>query len=358
MKKSQKSVLLLLFSMTLLMTACRTEESRLIEANPDEVLKANTNVATLLRRTAMNDGSDDNILYHANCFSFELPITINANGLEVLIDSEEDLDLVEEIFDEFDDDEDAVEFIFPLTIILADFNEITINALEDLKDFADDCGGENSHDEDLECADIVYPLILSVFNTNNELIDTITLDSDRELYFFVDQLDDDDIVNVNFPVIIKLHDGTELEANNLDQLEEMLEDADDACDEDDDYDYHDDDCEMCTTDQLAEYLIACDAWYVKDFERNDNDLEEQYSGFTFNFLQDGSLEATDGTNTYSGNWSSTGTGNAIEMSIDIPDLPDFNLDWMLHELENEGNERHVDLRLGNEDELEFRSSCL
>ena len=358
MKKPLKFLSLLFFAMTLLVVSCREEESQLIEANPDEVLKSNSTVASLLMRTAMNDGSEDNILYNANCFSFELPITINVNGLEVMVDTQMDLQIVEEIFDEFDDDDDSVEFFFPITIVLADFSEIAINNFSELDDLADDCAGENMFDDDLECADIKYPVTLSVFNTNNEIIDTITLDSDRELYFFVDELDDDDIVNVNFPVTIILYNGTEIEVNNLDQLEEILEDVEDDCDEDDDYDYNDDDCDSCTTDQIVEYLTGCDNWYVKDMERNDIDLEEQYVGYTFSFSSDGGLEAINGTNTYTGTWTNSGSGNNIQMTIDIPDLPDFNLDWFVHELEDEGGEKKIDLRLGDNDELEFRSDCL
>ncbi len=357
MKKTLKLLSFLFFAMTLLMISCREEESQFIEANPDEALKSNSAIASLLKRTAMKDGSEDNILYHANCFSFELPISVDVNGLQVIIDSEMDLEIIEEIFDEYDDDEDSVEFFFPVTIILADYTEITINSVSDLEDFALDCHGEDIDDDDLECADIVYPVTLSVFNTNNELIDTIEITSDRDLYFFVDELDEDDIVNVNFPVLVRLYDGTERAVNNLDELEDILEEAEDDCDEDDDYDYNDDDCDSCTTDQLTEYLTGCNNWYVKDFERNDIDLEDQYTGYSFTFASDGSLEASGGGETYTGTWSSNGTGNHIELTIDIPGLTDFNLNWLVHELEDEGDEKQVDLRLGNDDELEFRSTC-
>ncbi len=350
-------ILSLVMVATLLVTSCRKEESVLIEGPQNETLKANSAVANLMQRTAMKDGSDDNIVDGANCFSVDFPFTVVVNGMEITVTSEEDLDTVEDIFDEFDDDDDTLEISFPITIILSDFSEVTINSIEEFEDFADECEGENEFDDDIECIDIKYPITASIFNANNELIDTITISSDQELYQFLDNLEDDDIVNVDFPVTLILSDGTEVSVSDLDQLEEVIDDAEDDCDEDDDYDYNDDDCDNCTTDALADFLTGCDSWYVDDLERNDNDLEEQYSGYEFTFLSDGTITVDTGSESFSGTWESNGSGNSITLSINIPDLSDFNADWMLHELEQDGGEKEVDLRMANDDELEFRSSC-
>ena len=353
--------LMKLFSLILvasvMVTSCRTEESEFIQAPQDQVLQANSSVASLLRRTAMNDGSYDNIIDQANCISLVFPYTVTVNGMVITVNSEEDLDTVEDILDEFDDDDDTIEIEFPITIVLADFTEVAINSLDEFEDYVDDCDGENEFDDDIECIDIKYPITFSVFDTNNELIDTITINSDRELYFFVEELDDDKIVNVEFPITLILSDGTEISVSNLDQLEEVIDDADDDCDEDDDYDYNDDDCDDCTTEGLADFITGCDSWYVDDLERNDNDLEDQYSGYEFTFLSDGTITVDNGSETFSGTWESSGTANSITVTINIPDLPDFNADWMLHELEQDDDEKEVDLRLGDDDELEFKSSC-
>ncbi|MBT8291051.1 MAG: hypothetical protein KJO93_09445 [Muriicola sp.] len=350
-------LLTVLMFVPLLLTSCREEESVLIEGPQEEVLKANSVVANLMQRTAMNDGSDDNIVDQANCFSLEFPFTVVVNGMDITVNSEEDLDTVEDILDEFDDDDDTIEIEFPITIILSDFSEVEINSVEEFENYADDCVGENEFDDDIECVDIAYPITFSVFDTNNELIDTITISSDQDLYFFLEELDEDLIVNVEFPITLVLSDGTEVSVANLDQLEDVIDDAEDDCDEDDDYDYNDDDCDNCTTEQLSDFITGCDSWYVKDFERNDMDLDEQYLGYTFTFLSDGTLTADTSMESFLGTWSASGSANAITVTINIPDLPDFNGDWMLHELDQEGDELEVDLRLPNDDELEFRSSC-
>ena len=147
MKKTLKLLGTVAISLMLILTGCRSEESELIESPENETLEANSRVADLLQRTAQNDGSEDNIIDGASCFDIELPVTVNVNGLEITVDSEDDLDLIEEIFDEFEDDEDELEIFFPITIVLADFTEVVLENPDQLEDFAEDCGGENGRRE-------------------------------------------------------------------------------------------------------------------------------------------------------------------------------------------------------------------
>jgi len=356
MKKTPKLLSVLLILLSILIVSCRQEENELIEANPEETLKANSNVANLLLRTSMNDGSDDNIIDNASCISIDLPVTVNVNGLEIIVDSEEDFDTIEDIFDEFDDDDDDLEILFPIIIVLSDFTEVTINSFDEFENFSDECDGENLEDDDIECADIKYPISTSIFDINNELIGTLNINNDQELYNFIDDLEDTDIVNIGFPIVVILSDGTEVEAFNLNQLEDILDDAKDDCDEDDDNDFDDDDCENCSTDQLADVLTGCDNWMVDKLERNDNDLEDNYIGYQFNFNADGTLTGTFNNESYPGTWESAGSGENISVEINIPNLPDFNSTWNLHEIEQHDDESQVDMRLGD-DRLRFESDC-
>lgn len=356
MKNTLKQLSLFLLALTITLVSCREEESVFIEGPQDEALAANSNIAGLLQNTATKDGSDDNIIDNASCISIELPVSVIVNDLEIIVDSPEDFETIEDIFDEFDDDEDVLEIIFPITIVLKDFSELVINNLDELEEFADDCKGENEFDDDIECADIKYPVTASVFNSNNEVIDTITFNNDQDLYEFIDDLDEDDVVRVNFPVTVILFDGTEVQTSNLDELEDVLEDAKDDCDEDDDNDFNDDDCDNCTTDQLSEVLVGCTDWSVDKLERNDEDLEDLYTGYRFNFANDGTLTADSSSESFSGTWESNGSGNNIDVVINIPNLSDFNATWNLHEIDQDASESDVDLRMGD-DQLRFESNC-
>ena len=148
MKTTAKMLLTLFLFSTLLFTSCRTEEIELIQAPQEQVLEANSAVATLMQRIATNDGSNDNIIDNSNCFSIQLPVTVIVNGIELIINSESGFVDIEAIFDEFDDDVDNLQIIFPITVILTDFSEIVINNISDFNALSSTCNGENESDDD------------------------------------------------------------------------------------------------------------------------------------------------------------------------------------------------------------------
>ena len=364
MKTQIRTIYFLISFAALVLTAsCRTEDDVFIDTPSETTLLPNSVVASRMQGMAMNDGSQDNIVYNANCFTIQLPVSITVNGVEITINSISDYDTLEDILDEFDDDDDTIDIMFPITIVLADYTEIEVNSLEELDNLSDDCNGENEFDDDIECLDFVYPITASVFNTNNEVISTITLTNDNELFEFIDDIEDDDVVGFEFPISLVLSDGSELVVNNFDELEDVIDTYEDDCDEDDDYDYNDDDCDSCTPDQLISVLIACSDWYIDDLERNDEDLEDNFSGYLFNFFQDNTLTVSWDDTTETGTWSASGSGNNITVIINISGFDDVNDTWNLHEIDvndddddddDDDNETEVSFKIGD-DELEFKN---
>ncbi|MBT8274306.1 MAG: hypothetical protein KJO77_10900 [Bacteroidia bacterium] len=348
------SLIFLLFAMVF--TSCRNEEVIFEQAPAEEILAANSVVASLIRNTATNDGSSDNIIDNANCFNIQLPVTVIVNGEEITINTEEDLDTIEDIFDEFDDDIDELEILFPITIILDDFTAVIVINESELENYADDCNGENEADDDIECIDFQYPINASIFNSSNELLDTVTITNDNELFDFIDDLDEFDIVTIDFPITVILFDGSTQTINSLQDLQIVIQNAEDDCDEDDDFDFNDDDCDNCTTSDLSDVLVGCSDWMIDKLERNDNDLEDLYVGYVFNFFSDGTISVDTGSSIYPGTWSANGSGNNITVAIDVPMIPDINDSWILHEIETDPGESDVDLRLGD-DRLRFESDC-
>ena len=74
-----------------------------------------------MQSTVTNDGSVDDIMDDADCFSVDLPVTVLVNDLSITINTLSDLQLIEDIYNEFDTDEDSLEFSFPITIILYNY---------------------------------------------------------------------------------------------------------------------------------------------------------------------------------------------------------------------------------------------
>ncbi|MDJ0646089.1 MAG: hypothetical protein QNJ57_08930 [Flavobacteriaceae bacterium] len=358
MKKYQKIFAL---TLVLVMSLISCQEESIItntDPNADNALVVNSKAADLIAKTTLKDGSDDNILDEANCLTVVLPVNVLVNGIEVTVTSEDDYDLIEDILDESDDDNDVLEIEFPITVIRNDFVEIPVNNQNQLDGLVNSCNGENENDDDIECIDFVYPVQVSLFNTLTEVVEDITVTNDEEFFNLVDDLDDNDVLNIVFPVNLILSDGSEVQANSLQLLENLIEDAEDDCDEDDDFDFDDDDCENCTTNQLEAILTGCTGWFIDKFEVNDNDIEDNFNGFLFDFLSDGTIEINDGTGNFTGSWSAQGGGQNIVVAINVPGYEEeFNGNWNLHEIEDEIDEKKVDLRMPNDDRLRFKNEC-
>ncbi|WP_225036037.1 hypothetical protein [Winogradskyella sp. SM1960] len=353
--KTIKPLLFALVGLFLTMTSCRTEDDLSIDPPTESTLQANSVLASQIQQVTMNDGSIDNIVYNANCFTIQLPISVTINGVELTITNIDDYDDLEDILDEFDDDDDTIDIEFPITIIFADYTETQVNSLDQLEDYADDCNDENEFDDDIECLDFVYPISASVFNTNNEVIETLTFTNDYDLYEFIDDIDEDDLIGFEFPISIVIADGTEIVINNFNELDDAIDEFDDDCDEDDDFDYGDDDCNNCTPSQLQSVLTACSDWHIDELERNDNDLENNYNGYLFNFFADETVTVAWSGNSASGTWVINGTGNDITVTFDIPGFDDINTTWHLDEIDNDNDDVEIDFAIGDDDELEFQN---
>tara|TARA_R110001583_G_scaffold173582_2_gene327663 strand:+ start:16135 stop:17559 length:1425 start_codon:yes stop_codon:yes gene_type:complete len=342
-------------------TSCQNEIAEIIQAPQDEVLQANSNVAALVQLTTAKDGSKDNIIDNASCLSVQLPITVEVKGLEIIVDSEEDFDTIEALFDEFDDDVDKLDILFPIVIVLSDFTEISISNFEQLESYINECGGENEIDDDIECMDFVYPITVSIFDSANQLAETITIENDEHFYNLIDEIEEYHLVQINFPITVVLYDGSHQTINHMNMLEDMMESAKNMCDEDDDNDYDDDDCMHCTNEEITDLLISC-SWTVDKIKINGEDNTEQYLDFLFTFLENGTLIAEAGGNEIVGTWaignSDTGMmGNpqhGIFVDINFDNFSDFSFKWMLYEIEN-NNE--IDLRFEN-NRLEFEKTCI
>ena len=332
--------------------SCQKEISQTIQPNQNEVLIANAAVTALVKSTVTNDGSKDNIIDNASCISIKLPATVVVNGVSLSIESEADYNDIEAIFDEFDDDDDQLNIVFPIIIILSDFSQITINNSEELEGFVDDCGGENEIDDDIECIDLVYPISFSIFDSANQLVQTVTVLDDEQFYKFIDDIEDYHIVQINFPVKVLLYDGSEKIINDMDAMENAIEEAKGSCNEDDNNDYNDDDCDDCTNDQISQLLLTC-SWSVDELEINGVENTDDYADFLFTFLNDGTVKADNNGNIINGTWQVDDSDYQIVVKINFIDLPDFSFNWVLFEIEDD---EEIYFRFEN-NRVEFDKIC-
>lgn len=310
--------LLMLFQIVIL-SGCQEESVRIIEPPAEKTFTSDALLADLITRVSLHDGSDDNILADGSCFSFKLPLTITVNGKEIVIESQDDYALVEFILDEFDDDDDEIQFHFPVVVILADYSEVSITNAEQLEDYIDSCevGG---FDDDIECIDFVFPIQFSTYDTNNQLSDVVIINNDQELFEFLRDMDDDILLSLQFPVTLILFDGSEVTVNNNSELLQLIDDSDEDCDEDDD----EDDDNSTDLSELRAVLLSGN-WIITSFI-NEGDETTLYNGWVFRFQSNGTLTASKDDVTENGQWSIEIDDNIFELHIL------FDTDTLLEEL--------------------------
>lgn len=352
----QKTITYVFIMLLLFNISCRTEETESIQAPVEQVLVANSSIASLMLKTSSNDGSKDNIIDKSNCFNIELPITVTVNGSTIVINSEEDYNFIEFLFDDDDDDDDSILITFPITITLEDFTQVIINNISELNNYSNKCHGENEYDNDIECLDFQFPISASLYNKNNEVINIININSDYDLYLFIKNLNTSDFVTINFPITVILYNNTELIINDLFELKNTIETYANDCDEDDDYDFNDDDCNNCNQEELITILTTCSGWTIDKLERYGYDYDNYYDDYTFNFLADGTLSVYWDGMTALGTWATNGTAMNLEVIINVPDLPYCNNNWILHEISNY-SETKIDLRVGSNDRMRYKNNC-
>tara|TARA_R110002096_G_scaffold146727_1_gene305464 strand:- start:3774 stop:5519 length:1746 start_codon:yes stop_codon:yes gene_type:complete len=331
MKTKLRTLLLIPFFALLLFTSCQDEVIEITDPNEAETLVAESTLTSLISATSIMDGSADNIIDNASCLSVELPVTVFVKGLEIKIDSREDFKVIEAIFKEFDDDEDKLDIVFPITIILANHDKVVIENREALAELIAVCRGENEEDDDIECIDFQFPISFSVYNADFQVLDVITVENDRELYHFIKRVRNAEVfASLNFPVTMELADGTEIVVNNNQELQRTIEEAKDLCDEDDDNDYGDDDF---TKERLDEYLKIC-PWVVHEFKRNNQDNTAEYKEYALNFKEDGVVVMrARGGNMLTGTWSTRVTNRGALLKLKFETLVDFTLEWVVYDIE-------------------------
>jgi hypothetical protein len=327
MKTRLNLLYVLPFFALFMLASCQEEAVEITQPNTQETFVAESNLAALITQTSTKDGSSDNIIDGANGFSVNLPVTVYANGIEVIVSTKDDYERIEEIFDDSDDDQDTLEIVFPITITMRDYSQVVVNSQAELDALRADNSNEN--DDDIECIDFKYPLSISIYNSNFQVIDVVTINSDEQLHHFIRNLRGGVLASLNFPVTMIYADDSTIQVGNNTELERVITEARDACDEDDDNDWNDDDF---TKERLDHLLTTC-PWIVHDIRRNDVDLANDYREYVMVYKEDGvvKVRARNG-DMLTGTWSTRITNHGAKITLEFDTLVDFTLEWFVYEI--------------------------
>jgi hypothetical protein len=315
---------LFLGMLSVLFFSCQKEENVVIDDTTQNLVNTSP-LTNLISRVSQNATSNDNVLDGSSCFSVQLPVTVFLNGTEVVVATEADYQAVQDAIDAFNDDDDIVNFIYPITIQYQNFTTQVLNNSEDLEDVLEDCGEDDDFDE-IDCITLNYPIVINIYDSNSQLANTITITNNAQLYNFLENLDDNEYVAINYPISLVNSNGNIVVITSNNQFEDVIEEAIDDCD-DDSSGGGSGGGSIAFTD-----VISSGTWYVSYFFDNSDETSD-YNGYNFTFSSSGSVIAVKSGVTINGNWSNyiDSGENKLELSFDGASLDELEEDWEITE---------------------------
>ncbi|MCR9182684.1 MAG: hypothetical protein NXH73_07135, partial [Flavobacteriaceae bacterium] len=180
--------------------------------------------------------------------------------------------------------------------------------------------------EAIDCVELVYPITLFIFNSNNEQTGSVIINSNIDLFLFLSSLEPGVFVQIDFPITVIIADGTTVTVTTNEQLQTLIEN-----------------CEDVVTDPPPnpvdlEAVLTTDIWYVS-YYFDDEDETDDFGGYAFTFNTDGTANASNGSNTVPGSWSvANSSGGQLKLNLDFGDDDPFDEledDWDVTEFSNE-----------------------
>lgn len=303
--------------------SCQKEEETIIQDDTQTFVN-DSPIADLLSRTSQNPTSIDNILDNSSCFSVQLPVTVIVNGQEITVTNEADYQTVQAAIDEFSTDDDLVNFVYPITIQYQNFQTQILQDADDLDDALDECGEDDGFDE-IDCITLVYPITINVYDSNNQLANTVTITSNSNLFNFLANLTNNVYAAINYPIEAVNSNGVTVVINSNSELENFIEDSIDDCD--------DDNSGSGNTESALAQIITDGTWYISYSEYEEEIDTNFYNGYNFTFNSNESVLAQRNSSSVEGDWDIDEENGYLRMSLnfDGSSLENLETNWRVIE---------------------------
>lgn len=304
--------------------SCQKEELEIIDktSNP-ETLNATSPLTGLVTRVTQSPTGIDNVLDNSSCFRVVLPVTVIVNGQNYLVGTQGDYQVVQDAIDAFSNDDDIVNFIYPITIQFQNAQTQVISNSDMLDDVLDDCEEDDGLDE-IECVQFVYPININMYDANNQLAQTILIQSNSQFYNFISNLSDSQLIAFQFPIAVINSNGQTITITSNQQLLEFIDDSIDDCNSNSGGGSGGGSVDFAN-------VLTTGNWRITYFFE-DVDETASYNSYNFTFNSNGTSVAI-GNQTINGTWSSyldSGT-QKLDIAFDGITLDDIEEDWKVIE---------------------------
>ncbi|MBA4133604.1 MAG: hypothetical protein C0525_02645 [Flavobacterium sp.] len=302
--------------------SCQKEEETVVQ-DTTQSFERSAPIAGLLIRTSQNPTSLDNVLDSSSCFSVQLPVTVIVNGNQITVADESDYQLVQDAIDAYSNDDDLVNFVYPITIRFQNFQTQVLTDADALDDVLDSCGDDDGFDE-IDCISLVYPIQINIYDSNNQVANTVTITSNSGLFNFLNNLSSNTYVAINYPISAVDSYGQTVTINSNSELENFIDEAIDDCD--------DDNSGGSGSDTLTSILTS-GSWFIQYCYYDEEDETYHYEGFDFDFNANETVTAVRNNQTIDGDWDlqTEATYQKLDLHFDGSELEYIETGWKVIE---------------------------
>lgn len=285
---------------------CQKEEiSSTQDTNNIQNLVPNSVLAGLVLRVTQNPTSKDNIVDGSSCYSVQLPVTINVNNQQITVATEADYQTVLTAMNASSNDDDLVNFIYPIVVKFKDFTTRVVSNSTQLDGILTSCEQDNDLNE-MDCVSIKYPTIINIYNVNNQIASTVTIQNNKDLFDFVKNLSSNIISAINYPISFVNFNGQTISINNNVELGNIIKLSENYCGTNS--------IGMNGNPSLISFLTS-GSWKISYFLNNNNDQTLNYTGYDFVFNTNKSCIAVKNTVTTNGKWSNSISGGKLKFKL-------------------------------------------
>ena len=212
-----------LFLLPIAIFGCMKEIDLTEGENPNSN-NANSETTNHYKRIGMYDGSFDDLIDNISCSSVKLPVSLLANNIPLTITKIADYQLVLNIFNLSPIDTDTIVFNFPITILNQDYSQTSVTTQSQFNNLSALC---NQAIGAITCADIVYPIKISLYNTTTEQTTIISIVNDRNLFDFMANLSVKEVYSIQYPINVKIIGNVNISVSGDIQLKSIINDCSD-----------------------------------------------------------------------------------------------------------------------------------
>lgn len=284
----KKSYLLLLNLFVLTFFSCQ-DETETITLNTQNSFAKSSPIASLICRVSQYETTADNVLDGTSNCSIKLPAHITVNSQYVYVVSAADFQTIQDIKNQSTTDDDIVHFGFPITIVYPNYQERNV-ATEAQFEYIMDEYGDDSPYREISCLNFNYPISINIYNSINQVASSVTLQNDIQLYTFVNNLTDGEIVGFVFPITLTNSNSENILVTTNSQLESAIENVINDCNS------------ASSVTLVLSDVLTSGSWYVSYYYVDGYNETDYYNGYIFNFNPNGTCTAIKNSIITNGDW--------------------------------------------------------